>query len=364
MTTVDTAPASGRRVRLAPLQPRTLSLAVAAALVIALTALAALLPVPYVILTPGPTANTLGVDGRNGDVISISGHASYPASGHLQLLTVSLYGGPGRSVDLLQALRAWFDRADAVLPERSLFADKSEKQVKQEDDQEMQLSQSTAVTAALNQLRIPIGRRLVIQAVAGDAPAKGVLEPGDQIVQVDGKAVSTPDQVRAGIQAHAPGQTVAVQVLRAGKTLDLTVPTRDASGKAQVGITPALDAVYPFRVSIRLQDVGGPSAGMMFTLGIIDKLTPGDLTGGAFVAGTGTIDDAGDVGAIGGIQQKLVAARRAGATFFLAPAANCGETKGAVPSGLQVIKVAKLQDSLNALQAIREHRTASLPSCS
>jgi PDZ domain-containing protein len=119
--------------------------------------------------------------------------------------------------------------------------------------------------------------------------------------------------------------------------------------------------IFPFRVNIKVGDIGGPSAGMMFALGIVDKLTPANLTGGRFVAGTGEISADGAVSAIGGIQQKMAGARAAGATIFLTPAANCGDTTGAVPAGLRLVKVATLRQAINDLTALKAGR--SVPGC-
>jgi len=121
---------------------------------------------------------------------------------------------------------------------------------------------------------------------------------------------------------------------------------------------------FPFEVSIQLDNVGGPSAGQMFALGIMDKLTPDSLNGGKRVAGTGTIDNVGNVGAIGGIRQKMYGARSAGATIFLAPASNCDEVTGHIPAGLQVFAVKTLSDSVKVLDAVRAgSSTADLPTC-
>lgn len=347
------------------MRPRTVSLSVGAFLIVVLTAVAALLPVPYVVLSPGPTANTLGADGANGEVITISGHQTYPTSGHLQLLTVSLRGGPGRRMDLVTAIRAWLDPHEAVVPTDVEFPDKpTVQQVQKQNAEEMQLSQTSATTAALTQLGIPIKRDVAVRAVTEDSPARGVLRAGDLVISVDGKKTPTLEDVSAGIQAKKPGDSHQFVVRRGAAEQTLTVPTRDnGKGTAVVGIELAVKQTYPFDVKISLQDVGGPSAGLMFSLGIVDKLTPGELTGGAFVAGTGTIDDNGAVGPIGGIQQKLAGARNAGATVFLAPAANCADTRGAVPDGLRVIKVATLKEAVAALDAVREKRIDALPSC-
>nr|WP_231126806.1 PDZ domain-containing protein [Motilibacter aurantiacus] len=209
---------------------------------------------------------------------------------------------------------------------------------------------------------------VVVQAVVKDAPAEGVVRAGDVIVAVDGKAVADPQAVRDAISAHQPGDRVSVTVERGDKQLRLTMTTADGgNGRAVIGVTPSARVRPPLKVEIKLEDVGGPSAGMMFALGLIDKLTPGELTGGAFVAGTGTISEEGAVGPIGGIKQKLVGAKRAGASVFLAPADNCEETRGAVPDGLRVVKVGTLTEAVSALDTLRggdAEQIAGLPSCS
>jgi len=123
------------------------------------------------------------------------------------------------------------------------------------------------------------------------------------------------------------------------------------------------EADYPFSVEISLKDVGGPSAGLMFALGIVDKLTPGSLTGGKFIAGTGTIDDSGHVGAIGGIAQKMVGARRKGATVFLSPAGNCAQARDTVPDGLRLVRVKTLSDAVEALEDLKAGRVDEVPTC-
>jgi Lon-like protease len=343
---------------------RTATLLVSAILVVVLAAGAAVLDVPYVVLQPGPTANTLGaVAGQQ--LITIEGHPSYPADGHLNLTTVSVIGGPGQRMDLLTALRAWLNRNDAVVPEDQLFPKgQTAKQADEENTAEMTQSQEDATAAALTHLGIPYVTKVTVQEVAKGAPAEGKLRKGDVVVAIDGVTVHKGDDVRTLITKHAPGQTVRVTVQRGGTTVTETVGTRKGDdGRAVVGVLSTETFVFPFTVRIRLDDVGGPSAGLMFALGIVDKLTPGNLTGGKFVAGTGTIDDAGHVGAIGGIQQKLRGAREAGATVFFVPADNCREAKADHPSGLTMVKVSTLDDAVSALDSVAAGRTSGLPAC-
>lgn len=179
-----------------------------------------------------------------------------------------------------------------------------------------------------------------------------------------GTAVADATALRATLQTLGTGAPVQLSIERGGEQEEVQVTPRDSNGAAVIGILPGATFEFPFEVDIRLDDVGGPSAGMMFALGIIDKLTEGELNGGRNVAGTGTIDAAGEVGAIGGIRQKLYGAQGAGAQYFLAPADNCNEVVGHVPEGLDVVSVATLDDALAALRSIAAGDTADLPDCS
>lgn len=142
-----------------------------------------------------------------------------------------------------------------------------------------------------------------------------------------------------------------------------TTKAEDDPKVAMVGIKAGTDHTYPFTIDIKLADVGGPSAGLMFALGIVDKLTPGDLTGGKFVAGTGTIEDNGKVGPIGGIEMKTVGARDKGAEYFLTPKDNCASAASDVPDGLTLVKVNTIKDAVESLKAISKGDTADLPKC-
>lgn len=357
-TLLEPAPAP-RRAR--PTR-RSATMLVLVAAVAVLTIVAGLLPVPYVVLGPGPTENTLGTLSGGAPLIKITGRQTYPTTGHLNLVTVSVTGGPGYHLDLLTALRGWVDSKVAVVPEDVVFPpNTSVTQVEQQNTQEMTGSQQDATYVALHHLGIPVGEQVVVQSLVSGSPADGHLKPGDVIRTVDGKTVGSPDAVRSIIEAHKPGDTITMTVDRAGKTLTVQVVAAEQSGRTVVGFYPATQFSFPFTVSIDPGNIGGPSAGLMFTLGIIDKLTPENLTGGKFIAGTGTIDSAGTVGPIGGIQQKMVAARAAGATFFLTPAGNCAEALASDPAGLKLVKVSSLDTALSALSDIRSG--AATPSC-
>ncbi|NJP79664.1 PDZ domain-containing protein, partial [Streptomyces sp. AA8] len=222
------------------------------------------------------------------------------------------------------------------------------------------------------------GTRTVVASVVKNSPAEGQLHAGDVIKAVDGTEIKQPGDVAKLVTKHQPGQKVTFRIVPAKEAAaaekekrqpaveqDVTLTTTKASDdkRALVGIQAGTDHTFPFTINIKLADVGGPSAGLMFALGIVDKLTPGDLTGGKFVAGTGTIDDDGKVGPIGGVEMKTVGARSKGARYFLTPKDNCAAAAKDKPSGLTLVKVDTIGDAVGALEKIRKGDSAGLPLC-
>jgi PDZ domain-containing protein len=335
---------------------------------LALVVLMGLTPSGYVIETPGPVYDTLGKTGE-GDaavpLIRIPSQKTYDTDGTLDLLTVEVNGTPTRSPDLLRVALAWFDPTKSVQPLESVFPP-GVTQTDRDRQSRLQMdnSQQEAIAAALTELGYDIPRTLTVASVEKGSPADGVMQKGDQVVSLNGTAAEDLPALRKAVAANGTDKPAQIGILRDGvdKTLDITPVT--LNGQPAVGVGVGVSYDFPFDVQIELPNVGGPSAGMMFALGIYDKLTPGALTGGEKIAGTGTIDADGVVGPIGGIRQKLYGARDAGATWFLAPKANCKEVAGHVPDGIRVVSVATLDDSLDALQAISSGSgTSGLPTC-
>lgn len=348
-------------------------------LLIALLCASVLMKVPYTEMSPGPTYDTLGVQEKTGKpVITITGRESYPTSGHLNMTTVQVTGARYEP-SLVSAVVGWLRDDVMVVPHENVYPKgQTDEQAKKQNAEEFASSEDSARTAALKQLGIPIGDELIVRAVVAGGPSEGRLHAGDQIVAVDGTAVATPAEVAKAVTGHKPGEQVVFTVVPrlpdsgagAAKAdpaprTDVTLTTRkaDDADNAVIGIVTSVRHTYPFQIDIGLQDVGGPSAGLMFSLGIIDKLTPGDLTGGRFVAGTGTIGDDGKVGPIGGISMKLIAAREAGAEYFFTPAANCEEARKHIPSGLTLIRTETLDGALKSLEQVSAGQTSALPSC-
>ena len=349
--------------RTAPATRRQLTLLIAVAGIAAAVLAAALIPVPYVILSPGPTLNTLGTRAGGKPLIQISGHRAYPTNGHLNLVTVSYQGGPLDGFNVFTALQAWLTPHEAVVPEQELFGtNQTQQQVVRQDTQQMVSSQQIAEAAALCQIGIKFDTVDTVNFVETGMPATGVLRTGDVITAVDGRPVTCRTPAGTLIKARAPGAQVVLTVDRHGTTRKFRLKTADARGSAVVGVGVLETYRFPFQVRINVGNIGGPSAGLMFALGIVDKLTPGgNLTGGRFIAGTGEISADGTVSPIGGIQQKMAGARNAGATIFLSPAANCADAASAVPAGMRLIKVSTLRGAIQDLAALKAGRP--VPSC-
>lgn len=341
-------------------------------LTIALLALLGLsfLPTGYVIQQPGPVYNTLGTvtssDGTAVPLIEVEGAESYDTSGALDLTTVQVVGNRERTPSWLELAQAWFDPSRAVVPIGEVFpANVTTEQRTEQNAQAMVNSQHEATVAALRELDYQVDSRVGIYSIPEGSAAEGILEPDDIVLAVDGTDITDVSQLRDAIQAK-DGAPVTLTIERDGAELSVEVtPVYSEKDSAwQIGVSTISDYDFPVQVTIQLDNVGGPSAGLMFALGIIDTMTPGDLNGGKQVAGTGTITADGEVGAIGGIRQKLYGARNAGAEYFLAPETNCDDVVGHVPSGLRVFSVGDLDDALAALQAISEGGDLdALPTC-
>ena len=332
---------------------RVLTLITGAVLLLALLVGGSQLPVPYAELGPGPTLDTLGVDQSGQQIIQLTGKDAAKTTGHLNLTTVSVRD----RLDLLAAMRGWLDPERAVVPREEIFPPgQTQQQTDQKNTQDFVTSQNSAELAALAYLD---QTKIVITQVAGDSPSHGKLAAKDTITSVQGTAVGDVADLGKVLGATKPGTTVTVDYLRGGKPGSARITTtkgtdEDGDTRAVLGVGVSLESTAPFKVKIALDDrIGGPSAGLMFALGILDKLGPTDLTGGRFIAGTGTIDVTGDVGPIGGIPLKLIAAKDKGATAFLVPSGNCAEASRNPPAGLDLIKVDTLSGAVNALGALR-----------
>ncbi len=326
-------------------------------LALAVILLGSTLRVPLVALGPGPTYDTLGqADDR--PVVAVNGLMTYPTSGQLNMTTVSV----SDRLTMFRALGLWAAGDSRIVPREDIYPpDKTDQEVEQEIRKSFVTSEVNAEVAALGYLHRPI--KVMIGGVGDKSPAVGLLSPGDQLLAIDGRPIESVSAVYEALRETRPGQQVTIRVLRAGapREVAVTLGSRPDGPQGFLDVTPSGELLNPDEIMIGLTDVGGPSAGLIFALAVVDKLTPGELTGGRFVAGTGEISQAGDVGPIGGIPFKMMAARAAGATVFLVPAKNCEEAMSNAPEGLQLVKVGTLGEAVSGLDAVRDGRPP--PAC-
>lgn len=326
-------------------------------------------PSSYVIQQPGSTFDTLGsvtIDDEEVDLIDIPGETVYPTEGSLRLLTIGVVGSRRTPVPWLDIVRAWFDPSKAVIPIDVAYPMGQTVEESNEENELLMLeSQQAAEAAALIELGHEVPTVITVRDIIPGSPADGQVEVDDRIVSANGQVLIDAGSLQAEVANTGSTGAVELTVVRDGGQRQVSLTPADGFAPHPIiGVTVETSYDFPFEVNIQLENVGGPSAGMMFALGIIDKLTPGAMTGGEEIAGTGTVSAGGIVGPIGGIRQKLYGATAAGAEWFLAPEENCNEVVGHVPDGLTVFSVATLDDALDAIDAINNGDTAGLATCS
>jgi Lon-like protease len=319
----------------------------------------ALLPAPYVIDNPGPTYDTLGtVETQAGEMalISISGAPTYDVSGQLRLTTVTRSGNPESLPGWLDVVMGWLDPTRTVIPVDSAYPPGVTFEQNREAARiEMQNSQQESVAAALSYAGIPYTSLLVVTQAMEGGPSEGVLLPEDVILSANGILVDDVSTLREIIAESGTLSPLTLMIERGGRLQTIEIVPRMSEGETRVpviGILVSGRYEFPIEVEIALENVGGPSAGLIFALGVVDKLSATDLTGGMVVAGTGTINADGQVGSIGGVRHKMYGAHNDGASIFLTPVGNCDDVRGHIPDGLTVIPVASLGDAVDSLALV------------
>ena len=298
---------------------------------------------PYYALGPGPARDVQ-------PLIHVSGHQEFPSDGKLIMTTVSFH-----EVSAIGVVVAWLDPHQAVVSRRSLYppGETAEEEVQRALSQ-MDQSKIDATSVVLRRLvdyPEDHGDGALIEFVYPGCPAEGELFAGDVVHQIDGVAIHTQDDAAEALDDAPIHEPISFEVAAGGESHTVTITRARCAGSERPLVGVNLIDQFPFDVDISSGDVGGPSAGLMWALGLYDLLTPGDLTSGRTIAGTGTIDTRGHIGPIGGILDKVVGAERAGAQIFLVPADNMAELEGVDTGDMRLISVAKLQDALDALQA-------------
>ena len=342
---------------------RTTAGLVSLCLLAVLWGVAGFTPLPYVTYYPGPTVDVLSTtDGAEN--IEVSGHKAYRDDGELRLTTIYV-DQPQEDVTLPELLRAYFSPDAAVYPRSAVYApDETDESSDRESSVQMVSSQDSAVATALTELGYDVKTVVEVLNVGDGLPADGKLEVRDVLLRVGSTDIKEPQDVVDAVDAAPVGEPLEFLVRRDGKEVTVSVTPRQVDGDKRVGITPGAGYTFPFDVRVNIGDnIGGPSAGLMMALGVYDTLTPGSLTGGGKVAGTGTIDQAGKVGPIGGIQQKIAGARDTGSQLFLVPAGNCDGIQGVDPDDMRLAKVSTMTDAINAITAWADDPDAQLPTC-
>jgi Lon-like protease len=346
-----------------PVSRRTVVTVVAVPLLLALWAAAFLVPLPYVTYSPGPTVDVLGQE-KGREYVSVKGHETYRDDGQLRMTTVYVTY-PDARVNLFEVLSAWVSRERAVYPREAVYADgETREDAELESSIQMVSSQDVAIANAMTELGLDVKPALEVLSVVKEKPADGKLKVRDILLEVDGKPIKSGKDVVTAVQETPEGDSLEFRVLRDGDEETVEITPELADGKQQIGIFPGPGYTFPFEVNVDIdENIGGPSAGLMFALAIYDTLTPGSLTDGQVVAGTGTLEPDGTVGEIGGIQQKVVAARDAKAEIFLVPPGNCAAALGAPRGDLRLVRAETMHDALESIKKWAEDPDVELPSC-
>ncbi len=350
-------------------------------LAVGLVVAGATVRVNKVIEAPGPTWNVLAaVPGDDSDqsVITVTGAQTYPAEGALRMTTVSVSGCPGYPVTLFDVVGAWLSPNKTILERDQVCPPSlSQQDVEETNQAQMTSSQNTAVVAALMETGMATRMVLTVEGTGPDQ-TEGLLQKGDiltSITPAGGQATPTTTYtaLRELLTTVPVGTTVELGIERDGEPMTvslttITPPDANSDGSPDsegslLGVYLSAEADSDIEATFGLSKVGGPSAGSMFALGIVDELTPGDLTGGKDIAGTGTIALDGSIGPIGGIEQKMAGAKTDGSGYFLAPASNCGDVVGNVPDGLEVYAVSTLHEAVTTVEAIAADDTSGASTC-
>ncbi len=342
---------------------RTLAAVLAAPLLVVLVVLAFAVPLPYAVYSPGPTFDVLGKDADEAEIIQVDGHKVYRDEGQIRFTTVRTTAR-GDDLSLGDLVGAWLDEDRAVYPyEIAHPEDQTAEEEEIEGQVSMISSQDNAVAVALTELGYDVTSGVGVARVDPDGAASKELRLRDIFVSVDGEKVRTADDVIKAVSRHGPGDPVDLVMLRDGKRFETSIEPKEVEGEPKIGVSLATGYKFPFKVTIRVDEtIGGPSAGLMFSLAVYDTLTPGSLTGDGVIAGTGEIYSDGTVGAIGGIEQKIAAAEDVDAELFFVPPDNCEDVADLDPD-LRLVKAETMHDARLALEDWVDDHDADLPSC-
>ena len=334
-----------------------------AAAVLGLVVASAFVTAPYYELVPGDTVPVSGL-------VMVPKDRAHMLTGSVLLTDVGV-----NTMHYLEFIPAWLDSTATVVRQADLTGNLPVSEFDAQGTVDMEESQLTASAVALRQLGYQVPEHdagVTVYVIDPRSPAWGVLQVGDVITAVDGVPTPNPDVLVSVLHSYHPGQTITLRVgsiahptpgrdvsLRLGslRAPDGSVGPRVGIGSPlapnipSMGTQPEYD--LPFPVSIASDNIGGPSAGLAFTLGIIDSLAGGRLTGGHVVAATGTIRPDGSVGDVGGVAQKTVAVERnRRTTLFLVPPQELAVARSKANGKLDIEAVSTLAQALADLEKI------------
>jgi len=342
---------------------RTIAALLAVPLLLGLFVVVGTQPLPYVTYRPGPSLDILAApDGK--EIVEVVGEKAYRDAGELRLTTIYV-DQPQEDVTLDELMRAWLDPSEAVYPYESVYApEETDESSDAESAVQMVSSQDAAVATALIELGYEVEPEIEVLYVDKDLPAAGLLKVRDIVLKVAGADIASSEDVVEAVDSAPVGQPITFLVRRKGQEVSVDVTPREVDGDKQIGIQLGPGFTFPFDVSVDIGDnIGGPSAGLMFSLAIFDTLTPGSLSGGEVVAGSGTINAEGQAGPIGGVQQKIAGAQDAGAELFMVAADNCSETIGLDTGDMRLVRVETMHDAVEAITTWADDHDAALPTC-
>lgn len=351
---------------------RYVTFLVASLSLISLICVVMLLPVPYATMRPGPTFNTLGEFDGKPMLAFAKGTKTYADRGTINFTTVLVSGADAR-MSLFEAVVAYFSADTAVVPRSLLYRDgESSSESRKESQAQLSSSKDSSAVAALRAAGYTVPEKAVVAGIFKKAPAVGKLQVGDVVVEANGKKIADSQAVVKAVASTKPGDAVTLVVDRKGKLRSVTMTTAadpTHPKKPRIGVLLGSKFTFPIKVSNQVGSrIGGPSAGGMFALAIYDRLTPGSLTGGKHIAGTGEIKPDGTIEPIGGIRQKMAGAAHDGATIFLVPAANCAEAAGAMDArgrvhGMRLVRISSLKDAISSLRSLASDPKRATPTC-
>ena len=280
-------------------------------------------------------------------------------------MTTVLVTAPQTDKTLFDLMGAWVDPDEAVYPYEAVHGDvKSDEENRIRGEIQMATSQDAAIAVAQRELGYKVPELPGVSRVLPDEPAEGRLQVRDLFLEIGGQKVRTGQEVVDAIRASEPGRPLDMVVLRGGKRTEVTVTPKAGDEGPEIGVWLGTGFRFPFQVHVDIDPaIGGPSAGLMFSLAIYDTLTPGSMTDGKVIAGTGEIRPDGTVGPIGGIQQKVVGARDDGAELFLVPPDNCEDALEVDNGDMRLVRADTMHEARLALEEWVEDPDADLPSC-